>query len=287
MLIIAVLVLMLLLKKLGEYMAALLSITLHELGHLVLAHFCGCGINCVKATPVGLSISISDEGITGENAIKIYCAGPLVNLLLFAAAFSVNSIFNIRHKFIVLFAATNLFLALFNLIPAYPLDGGRILLKVLAGRLGLIGAGKLLRRLAAILSVIFVVLGVYQIYSTAFNFSLAVIGAYLIIIIRTGRMESALMNIKQIIYRRSRLIKKGIYPARDLVVIKSTLLGETLKSLDFDRFHIIYVLDENLKLQGAFTENEIVEAISEGHEKMTFEELVNKSVKSPQASTKM
>lgn len=94
-------------------------------------------------------------------------------------------------------------------------------------------------------------------------------------------MENAFMNIRQMIYRRSKLLKKGIYPARDLVVLKSTLVSEAIKSMDFDRFHLIYVLDEHLQIHKILTENEIMDAIThaDGNDTMTFELLFDEGVK--------
>ena len=82
------------------------------------------------------------------------------------------------------------------------------------------------------------------------------------------------MNMRQILYRRSRLLRKGIYPARDLVVMKTARLGDTLKNMDFDRFHIIYVLDDSLRIAGVFTESEIIDALAGAPEDMTFEGLI-------------
>jgi stage IV sporulation protein FB len=87
-------------------------------------------------------------------------------------------------------------------------------------------------------------------------------------------VEAALMNMRDIVYRRSRLIQKGIYQARDLVVIKSVRLGEVIKYLDYDRFHIIYVLDENLGLTGVYTEQEILDGMIKYNSEFTFEEFI-------------
>lgn len=276
--IIAVPPLLLFTGLLTEYAVAFFSISLHEIGHMAVARFCGYKIGSVRLTPVGFSLSINGRDCSRMNSIKIYSAGPVVNLLLFGAGALAGFVFPAFNRSLSLLSATNLYLALFNLIPAFPLDGGRILLEVMAGSMGLLAAGRMLRRLAMILSVTMLLLGAYQLYISAFNFSLVIIGLYIIIILKTGRMESALMNIRQIIYRRSRLMKKGIYPARDLVVIKSTLLSETLKNMDFDRFHLVYVLDDDLRLMQVFTENEIVDAIVGGDESMTFELLMKRNI---------
>lgn len=256
-----------------EYTAAFVSIAVHETGHMVMAHCFGCNINAVKVTPVGFSLSINSRDCSRIHSILIYLAGPAVNLLLFAAGLLAASAFS-GLSGMKLFSATNLYLAIFNLIPVFPLDGGRVLLEVLAGSIGLLAAGRMIRRLAMILSVALLLTGTYQLYISGFNFSLIIIGIYIFAVLKMGRMESALMNIRQIIYRRSRLTKKGIYPARDLVAMENTLLSETLKSMDFDRFHIVYVLDCELRLMKAFTENEIMNALVEGGESMTFEQLL-------------
>jgi stage IV sporulation protein FB len=102
----------------------------------------------------------------------------------------------------------------------------------------------------------------------------------------TGRMESALMNIRQIVYRRSRLIKKGVYPARDLVVMKSVKLGDSLKSMDFDRFHIVYVLDDDLHILGLLTESEIMDALAANCDDITFGQLLYARLADAQASAR-
>lgn len=85
------------------------------------------------------------------------------------------------------------------------------------------------------------------------------------------------MNMKQILFRRSRLLKKGIYPVRELAVMKNMTLGNILKNLDFDRFHMIYVLDEKFKVIRVYTEQEIIDGIIEYNSEITFAEFVQKS----------
>ncbi|MFZ5990093.1 MAG: hypothetical protein ACOYWZ_23605 [Bacillota bacterium] len=82
------------------------------------------------------------------------------------------------------------------------------------------------------------------------------------------------MNIKNLVYKRSRFLKRGIYPGRELVVIKSMRLGDIIKSMDFDRFHIIYVLDEDMKLIKIFTEQEVIDYMIKYNAEMSFDELI-------------
>lgn len=257
-----------------EYLVAFASIAAHELGHVAAARLRGHGLKAVSLTPVGLSAAIEEKGLTGRDSIFVFSAGPAVNLLLAALSYGAAAMPGLRLDLPNLFFYSNICLAAFNLIPAVPLDGGRILWELLAGRMGYRSAGKKLRALAFALSTLFIALGAYQLAASGTNFSLFVIGLYIMILLFTGKTEAALMNIKQIIYRRSRLLKKGIYPARDLVAMKSTPVNEILKNLDFDSFHFIFVLDDNLKLIGIFNENEIMEGIAEHSSDITFGELL-------------
>ena len=85
-----------------------------------------------------------------------------------------------------------------------------------------------------------------------------------------------MMNIMNIIYRRSRILKKGIYPARQLVAVETVKLGEIIKSMDFDNFHFIQVVNQELQVIGGFTEQQVIDAILSIGPDITFGEFVRK-----------
>lgn len=258
----------------AEYAAAFFSMLLHELSHVFAARICGVKAGSVSVTILGFSAVLPDGGCSRLEKLLICLAGPAFNLALFAVSLLLGRLVPGDPYFLRLLSASNLFFALMNLLPALPLDGGRLVLMLLAGNIGMLAAGRVMRGLAAAVSAIIVIAGGYQLYSSPYNASLIIIGLYIMLATMTGRAEGALMNMRQILYRRSRLLRKGIYPARDLVVVKSTRLGDLLKSMDFDRFHIIYVLDDSLRIAGVFTESEIIDALAGGPEDMTFEDLM-------------
>lgn len=260
---------------LKEYAAAFFSIVLHELGHIIVARIYGCKPGLIRIMPVGLSVSINEKGCSKSASLLIYSAGPVVNLLILSMA-ALFASFLKADGFFITVVLVNTYLAAFNLIPAFPMDGGRILLELLAGRMGLLAAGRIARRLALVLAAAILIFGLLQLTQSVTNFSLILIGVYIAALWKNSKMESAFMNIKQILYRRSRFLKKGIYQARDLVVVKSTRLDETLKNMDFDRFHLIYVLDDELRLLRVFTETEILNAACEGGG-ITFGQLIDGS----------
>jgi len=276
---------------LAEYCIALLSIALHEAAHIIVARFLGYRPEEIKITPAGLSATIDTISGSVSVTVLICLAGPLTNILVHALSFAaMNELGSINlpgspdwvpgiRQILQVISATNLFFAAFNLMPALPLDGGRILYEILAARMGFISAEKILKRLSVAFAIILLMAGAYQFYVSLFNFSLILIGICIIILVDSRRMESALLNIRQILYRRAKLEKKGVYPARTLVVMKNTRLNEAIKNMDFDMFHIVYVLDDDLRLKKAVTENEIMDAIEREGENITFGMMLEKRAK--------
>jgi len=109
-----------------------LSILLHELGHSVVSQRCGIPVPSITLLFIGGLAEISREPDDPKSELKIAVAGPAVSLVLVlvyhtlawactAASFPEGAaVFN-------WLAAVNLLLVIFNAIPGYPLDGGRIL----------------------------------------------------------------------------------------------------------------------------------------------------------------
>lgn len=114
------------------FMLALLlfaSVLAHELGHSLVARTQGITVTSIKLFLFGGIASIESESKTPGQAFQVAIAGPAVSLFLFFALTAVSLISNlppIAQGVISSVATTNLVLALFNLIPGLPLDGGQI-----------------------------------------------------------------------------------------------------------------------------------------------------------------
>lgn len=116
----------------GLAMALLLfgSVLLHELGHSLVARSQGIQVNAITLFLFGGIASIEEESKTPEQAFQVAIAGPLVSISLFLILLLGAQFFASESPIGVLgrsLAQINLVLALFNLIPGLPLDGGQIL----------------------------------------------------------------------------------------------------------------------------------------------------------------
>ncbi|MDP4180783.1 MAG: site-2 protease family protein [Bacillota bacterium] len=249
----------------------------HEAGHVLAAIRYGNDIQKIRFMPFGLKADITGQMYKREK-IVIYLCGPLINIFLFSISILINSAFlKNQNNILIFFTYLNIYLSIFNLLPVLPLDGGRIAFEIISEKFGNFNAYKYICIVSVSVSTIFIIIGVILIADGIYNFCILLIGLYVFTQLKSGKREVTIMNMKDVIYRRSRLLKKGIYPARDLVVVKTMRMGEVLKSLDFDRFHIIHVLDEDLKLINVFTEQDIMDGVIKYNTDMTFEEFIMKN----------
>lgn len=273
-----VLLIMYLSGHIWEFTLTYVSMVFHEFGHVAAAKALGKKVYSISILPVGLNASIEEYSCSRPERIIIYTCGPLINILS-ALFFHVlgGGAFYKADSIICFLATVNYLLAVFNMLPTLPLDGGKIYRDILTVRLGLISANKKIQKISILVSLLLVLLGIVQLLGDTFNISLILIGLYLLFLSKNGKSEAAMMNVKDVIYRRSRLLKKGIYPARDLVVVKSMRLGDVIKCLDFDRYHIIHVLNEELKLINIFTEQDIIDAVFKYSMELTFEQFIEKN----------
>ncbi len=107
------------------------SVVLHELGHSFMALHEGIKVRSITLFLLGGVARIEKECSTAMSCLRVAIAGPLVNIFLaciFWCFYSLTpSSSFVLSKLLAQLGATNLLLALFNLLPGLPLDGGVIL----------------------------------------------------------------------------------------------------------------------------------------------------------------
>jgi Zn-dependent protease/CBS domain-containing protein len=118
-----------------------LSILLHELGHSLVSQRCGIPVPRITLLFIGGVAEISREPDTAQSELKIALGGPAVSIILAGVYGGLAWIFSASDAAETAFvcfwlAQMNLFLVAFNMIPGYPLDGGRVLRAILWARSG-------------------------------------------------------------------------------------------------------------------------------------------------------
>jgi Zn-dependent protease/CBS domain-containing protein len=151
------------------------SVVLHELGHALVARHSGEAVRSIILLPIGGVTLLEDSTLRNDPArdIRIAVAGPLVNLLMASATGAFILLFLPQAK---LWAPpfvhandlpralfwSNVFLGGLNLLPAYPLDGGRVLRAIFAERMEYVRATRLAVTVGQAFAMGFIFLGVWN-----------------------------------------------------------------------------------------------------------------------------
>lgn len=134
------------------FLMTTLCAVIHELGHSLVASKHGYRLNRITLMPFGAVVDGQIDGIKPFDEIKIALAGPLVNFAVGIFFVSVWWIYPEAYAYTDVVVSTCFALTLVNLIPAFPLDGGRVLNALLRIKLKKEVANKICLVIGAVLA---------------------------------------------------------------------------------------------------------------------------------------
>lgn len=160
------------------------SIVLHELGHSLVAINKGCRVREITLLFIGGAAQMEQIPRRPRDEILMAAAGPTVSIVLGGALVLIGPRLPLppikpwSFNLVELCGVFNITLTIFNLLPSFPMDGGRILRAVLTPKLGRLRATFIAARLGKIMAILF---GVYGMLSSPPRYSLIAIAFFIFI----------------------------------------------------------------------------------------------------------
>ncbi|MBY6005709.1 site-2 protease family protein [Salipiger bermudensis] len=250
------------LQNVGFVLALFACVVAHEFGHALTARRYGIKTPDITLLPIGGLARLERMPETPRHEILVALAGPAVNiviwavLMLFGAGTRLDALAALGSApgaFLGQLAAVNLFLALFNLLPAFPMDGGRVLRAALATRMDRVHATRAAATAGQFMAFLFAFWGL-----ASGNFMLLLIAIFVFF---AGQAESQDVS--------SRAVAKGLM-ARDAMITSFESLSPSdpihvaAQTLIRTTQHEFPVLDEDGRLAGFLTRTALFHAVAEG-----------------------
>ncbi|HEX6435412.1 MAG TPA: site-2 protease family protein [Gemmatimonadales bacterium] len=144
-------------------LALFACVLLHEFGHILMARRFGVRTPDVILLPIGGVARLERIPDEPKQELLIALAGPAVTLAIAVILYLVLRLsgstapvsgLSEQQPFLAQLVTVNIYLLLFNLIPAFPMDGGRVLRALLASRLGLVRGTRIAATLGQSLAIL-------------------------------------------------------------------------------------------------------------------------------------
>lgn len=142
-------------------------VALHELSHSFMGLHCGYRIREIVLMPIGGVAKIERMTDRPRDELLVAAAGPAASILL--GALFITPAIGLHligaegfSQYMLVLGALNIVLAVFNLLPAFPMDGGRIFRAALTPRLGKLKATRIAVRTGQALAVLLFVLSLFR-----------------------------------------------------------------------------------------------------------------------------
>lgn len=235
---------------------------LHELTHVAAARRLDVGISHVEIQPFGICARLSSDIIENPvHEILIALAGPAASLAAGVTAFILRPFCS--GYVCEYFMYCNFAMAAVNMIPALPLDGGRVLRAALTQKTGALSAYNLTVKISRIPVAILLLLAVYALLTARFNFSLIMIGVFLLGNLFSEQKNISRQALREILYYKDKLHNSGMCRTTVVTAARETPARQILKRLSYSNYYIIHVVDANLRICKTLTEGELLKALTE------------------------
>jgi|LGOV01.1.fsa_nt_gb stage IV sporulation protein FB len=249
----------------------MVAIILHEFGHAIVAKKLGYKLNKISLMPYGAELSGKRTMFLTRHEVLIALAGPLVNLFLIILTICMWWLFPIYYSYTEAFVIANLASLLFNLLPVFPLDGGRVLLGVLSSKIERKRALRYIKIIGIVISSIFLLFFIVSSFRVI-NFSFFIVSFFL--------MVGSLENTKNISYNsiitfaKVESLAKKPKPIKEIAISENATLLTAFKNLDYNCFNKFVILNEHLKTVKIINQIKLNEYLLIYKPTMTFNEII-------------
>lgn len=215
---------------------------MHELGHSFVANDRGYKLNKITLMPFGAVVSGDLDNLKAKDEIKIALAGPFLNLFVGVFFVALWWIFPETYAYTDIVAEANFSMAIVNFIPAYPLDGGRVLCAIISLYKDRKTALKICRIIGGVMAGVLIALFIYSCF-TSVNLSILLFALFIL----SGLFVKNTGYIRAIEFPSALSLKRGV-PYKKQALDKSATVKRLYDILDPEAVNEIVIFDNDIPI---------------------------------------
>ncbi|MBZ4666089.1 site-2 protease family protein [Mahella sp.] len=245
------------------HVAVLIAVIfIHEMSHAVTARAFGLYVSDVELMPFGgvAHVEALFEG-DAKTELAVALAGPVANLIIISIITALNSYDMLDSDKWAYFISCNVILAVFNLLPGLPLDGGRILRALLSIPLGIKKATVMAVNTGRIIAAILCAIGIYILISGTFNPTFLVMGIFMFMSLHHEKQKGTYLALQDITRKKETMMRSGTLPIVEIASMPSATIKDVMRHFISNKYNVVVVIDRDGKIKGYVGEIQIVNAL--------------------------
>ena len=245
---------------------------IHEWAHILAAAALGVHISNMELWPFGCSANIESFSMSRSKEMIVAAAGPAVNIVAACAIFAIDTYAHdiaIADKLIT----ANIGIAAVNMLPALPLDGGRIARAAFASFLGYRRATRIMAFAGVFFSALIFAAGVYAAFEGAFNPTLFVMALFLCIAAIGAFRGAAYTLVRDFSGKRDTLSRRGTLAVNRFAAMQTDTVADVMRVLETGKYNVVTVLDADMGVSAELDERQILGAMMESGPQTTLAKL--------------
>lgn len=232
----------------------------HELIHYIVARYYNISGFDIEFIAVGTVIKLKDlDEATPKEDIAISSCAPLANLAFSIIFYSIYT--KLGMGIFYTFFYINLAIGIFNLIPAFPLDGGRIFRSILNLKTNYRKSNRIMIIVSIIIGIILMLIYVISFLKKNSVFNIGIIGLFIVMSSLREKERISYIIMGDIFKKKYKFIKRGYIENRHLSIHYKQNLLTAMGLFDKNKYNVFMVLDDAMKVMDIVYEEEIVDAL--------------------------
>lgn len=253
-------------------------VLLHEFGHSLVAIKFGGKVHSIILLPIGGLANITKMPEKPKEEFLVSLAGPAVNIVIVGilglyityiqpvSAEDMELGYITRKNFAAMLLAANIFIVAFNLIPAFPMDGGRLFRSALSVWMSRIEATRIAKNIGQIFAIIFIIAGLY------INPFLVIIGFFILL---GARGEYEIMKYQNVL--KDHTVQEIILTDYEVLAPDDTL-GKAIEKLQ----HMSgrgFVVKSGEGYEGLLTQRDLIHGLGSYGKEGKVKDVMNNKIK--------